>query len=244
MKNAAQLPLALSTLRSGVVSPEVALQLEGREIMQVEDRFEVVKMTIGAFLTWVKSTTPIYVHRNEAFQVNSNLANYLNKSYLPQGQFAAIFCEGNFYLVDGNTQRHLWMVRPWVKVPSHIWVSVMVTEDLSEAKQFHSDWHSGQFKKSPQESMLKLMEIAGVQTKTLLPKLNASLTLKQRLSKFLGIPLPEVSVDYVGSRETLNNEMRMLLHVSDASPQLGESEIIPGPTLKTRLQAEFALLKN
>lgn len=186
MKNAANLQKAMKSLATLKVSAAMARKLATRTVIDVSNRYDVVKLPIAAFLTWIEKVQPICIQRNDAYRLNHNLANHLAKFSLPQGQFAVVFLDGKFYLVDGNTRKRAWLTCTEMAVPSHVFVMVLIPEHMEEAMEFYGCYDSKQSKKTVRDEMLSLLHSAGISPETLLSKLVAGgkfVTVAQSMAK-------------------------------------------------------------
>lgn len=183
MNSQANLQKAINLMTNVRVPVNVTRDLEKREIVQTGDRMQVVCMPIAEFLAWVAKVGPIKVQRNDAYRLENNLAKHLSGFELPQGMFAAIYFEGKFYLVDGNTRKRAWMSCKGLKLPSHVFVTVMIPESLEEGKVFYSCYDSKASKKTVRDDITSLMADAGIDTATLISKLVAGGKLVTILAK-------------------------------------------------------------
>lgn len=173
MKTQVTLQKALSILANVRVPESVTRELCNREIVQTDNRMQVVCMPIAEFMAWVAKIGPIQVQRNDAYRLENNLAKHLGEFQLPQGMFAVIYFEGKFYLVDGNTRKRAWITRKGQKLPSHVFVTVMVPETLEEGKVFYDCYDSKFSKKTVRDEITSLLANAGVKTDKLVSKLVA-----------------------------------------------------------------------
>jgi hypothetical protein len=171
MKSKANLQKAVNILTNVRVTAEIKRQLKGREIVPTGDRMQVVTMPIAEFLAWVSQVGPIQVQRNDAYRLKNNLAKHLSNFQLPQGHFAVIYLDGKFYLVDGNTRKRAWLNCKGLKLPSHVFVNVMIPDSLDEGKLFYDCYDSKQSKKSVRDEITSLLANAGIKTEDLISKL-------------------------------------------------------------------------
>lgn len=171
MKHQANLQKAIALMTNVRVPANITRQLQSREIVQTGDRMQVVKMPIAEFLAWVSQVGPIQVQRNDAYRLKNNLAKHLSDFLLPQGQFAVIYLDNKFYLVDGNTRKRAWLNCKGLKLPSHVFVNVMIPENLDEGKVFYDCYDSNQSKKSVRDEVTSMLANAGVNTEELISKL-------------------------------------------------------------------------
>lgn len=186
MNSQANLQKAVSLMTNVRVPASVTRDLEKREIVQTGDRMQVVCMPIAEFLAWVAKVGPIQVQRNDAYRLEHNLAKHLSSFELPQGMFAAVYFEGKFYLVDGNTRKRAWISCKGLKLPSHVFVTVMIPANLDEAKLFYGCYDSKVSKKTVRDDITSLMANAGIETEKLISKLVGGgklVTVVQKMAK-------------------------------------------------------------
>lgn len=186
MSTKSNLQKAVNLLNNVRVPVSVTRELEKREIVQTGDRMQVVCMPIAEFLAWVSKVGPIQVQRNDAYRLEHNLAKHLSGFELPQGMFAAIYFEGKFYLVDGNTRKRAWISCKGLKLPSHVFVTVMIPATLDEGKVFYNCYDSKVSKKTVRDDITSLMANAGIETEKLISKLVGGgklVTVVQKMAK-------------------------------------------------------------
>jgi len=200
MTTQANLQKAVNLLNNVRVPASVTRELRTREIVDTEARMQVVCMPIAEFMAWVSKVGPIQVQRNDAYRLKNNLAKHLSDFYLPQGMFAVVFLEGKFYLVDGNTRKRAWMTCKGLKLPSHVFVTVMVPESREESQVFYKCYDSKASKKTVRDEITSLLASAGVQTSELVSKLVAG-------GKLVTVVQSMARAYYVKSNETTRKQI-------------------------------------
>lgn len=165
-------PLQTAMAVLNAVQADPALT-RGRAIIQVDDRMDSVKMTIGQFLTFIRDLKPIQCQRNDLYRLNNGLAKHLEMFQLPQAALALVYFESQFYLVDGNTRKRHWSHNRMCSLPSHVQLTVMAVSSLEEAKDIYNCYDSQGAKKTNRDDLLSMLHEAGIPPDTLKTKLIA-----------------------------------------------------------------------